>query len=97
MYAQIIDGRVAALTEAPVPLSPIVEVGPEVQVGWLWTPQGCVAPPESAAPDISPLRHAAYIAESDPLFFKWQRGEVEKDEWLAAVEDIKVRYPDPAP
>jgi hypothetical protein len=41
------------------------------------------------------LRQAAYIAESDPLFFKYQRGDATKEEWLAKIEEIKARYPDP--
>jgi hypothetical protein len=41
------------------------------------------------------LRKAAYIAESDPLFFKYQRDEATKEEWLAKIEEIKARYPDP--
>jgi hypothetical protein len=39
------------------------------------------------------LRAAAYKQEADPLFFKWQRGEIEKDEWLAKVTEIKQRHP----
>lgn len=39
------------------------------------------------------LRAAAYIAESDPLFFKAQRGESTMDQWLAKVQEIKNRYP----
>ena len=42
------------------------------------------------------LRSAAYKTESDPLFFKYQAGEVTKEEWLAKREEIKVRYPDPS-
>ena len=38
-------------------------------------------------------RHAAYIAEADPLFFKAQRGEVEQQVWLDKVAEIKARYP----
>ncbi len=34
----------------------------------------------------------AYIEESDPLFFKWQRGEIEKQEWLDKVAEIKQRW-----
>ena len=46
------------------------------------------------APDMIALRKAAYIAESDPLFFKWQRGEnVSKEDWIAKVSEIKTRYP----
>lgn len=39
-------------------------------------------------------RSIAYQKESDPLFFKAQRGEVTMEEWLAKVEEIKARYPD---
>lgn len=38
-------------------------------------------------------RHAAYVVESDPLFFKAQRGEGTMEEWQAKVEEIKARYP----
>ena len=41
-------------------------------------------------------RAAAYRAESDPLFFKWQRGEGEQQAWLDAVSAIRDRYPYPA-
>lgn len=36
-------------------------------------------------------RAAAYKNESDPLFFKWQRGEVDKQAWLDKVAEIKKR------
>lgn len=39
------------------------------------------------------LRTEAYITESDPLFFKAQRGEIELQVWLDKVEEIKARYP----
>ena len=38
-------------------------------------------------------RHAAYIAEADPLFFKAQRGEATMEEWQDKVAEIKARYP----
>lgn len=37
-------------------------------------------------------RAEAYRTESDPLFFKAQRGEATMDEWLAKVEEIKQRF-----
>ena len=37
-------------------------------------------------------RKQAYIEESDPLFFKWQRGEIEKQVWLDKVDEIKQRW-----
>jgi len=38
-------------------------------------------------------RETDYRNESDPLFFKTQRGEATTEEWLALIEDIKLRYP----
>ena len=40
-------------------------------------------------------RRAAYLAESDPLFFMSQRGEATVEEWQAKVAEIKARYPYP--
>ena len=36
----------------------------------------------------------AYREESDPIFFKWQRGEATEQEWLDKIAEIKARYPD---
>jgi hypothetical protein len=41
------------------------------------------------------LRLIAYRDESDPIFFKAQRGEATMDEWLAKVAEIDARYPYP--
>jgi hypothetical protein len=41
-------------------------------------------------------RHAAYTAEADPLYFKWQAGEGSEEEWLAKRQEIRDRYPYPA-
>lgn len=38
------------------------------------------------------LRAEAYRNESDPLFFKAQRGEIEQQVWLNKVAEIKARY-----
>jgi hypothetical protein len=43
---------------------------------------------------VDVLRRDAYTTESDPLFFKWQRGECTKDQWLAKINEIRVRFPD---
>jgi hypothetical protein len=40
-------------------------------------------------------RASAYKLEADPLFFKYQRGSATKEEWLAKIDEIKARYPDP--
>jgi len=45
---------------------------------------------------VDALRHAAYVAESDPIFFKWQRGEATEQDWLDKVAEIQVRHPDPS-
>jgi len=37
----------------------------------------------------------ALAAEADPQFFRWQRGEVEKADWLAVVAEVKARFPKP--
>ena len=46
--------------------------------------------------EVDALRHAAYVAESDPLFFQWQRGESTEQQWRDKVAEIQTRYPDPA-
>ena len=38
-------------------------------------------------------RAAAYVTESDPLFFKAQRGEATMEEWQSKIAEIKNRYP----
>jgi len=38
-------------------------------------------------------RHNAYVAESDPLFFKAQRGEGTMSDWETKIAEIKARYP----
>lgn len=50
---------------------------------------------ETAAAAASNRRHYAYITESDGLFFKWQRGEATKEEWLAAVAKVQAENPNP--
>jgi hypothetical protein len=37
----------------------------------------------------------ALAQEADPVFFRWQRGEATKADWLAAVAEVKARYPRP--
>ena len=41
-------------------------------------------------------RANAYRAESDPLYFGWQRGENTEQAWLDKVAEIRARYPYPA-
>lgn len=37
-------------------------------------------------------RERVYRREADPLFFKWQAGEITKGEWVAKRQEIKARY-----
>jgi len=54
------------------------------------TPEPADPPP---APDYSAMRHAAYVAESDPIFFMSQRSEATQQQWLDKVAEIKARWP----
>jgi hypothetical protein len=61
------------------------------------------APPDPPPPTPEELtaiaeahRQAAFQAEADPLFFKWQAGESTEAEWLEKREEIRLRYPYPA-
>ena len=40
-------------------------------------------------------RAAAYAIESDPIFFKAQRGEATMDDWRTAVAAIQLSFPYP--
>lgn len=40
-------------------------------------------------------RLAAYERESDPVFFRWQRGDATEAEWRAAVDAVKTANPYP--
>lgn len=42
----------------------------------------------------SALREAL-AAEADPQFFRWQREEATKEDWLTAVAEVKSRFPKP--
>lgn len=62
----------------------------------VWLSAGNVSEPADPppAPDIDALRQAAYIAQADPLFFKWHRGQATEQEWLDKVAEIQQRYPE---
>jgi len=40
-------------------------------------------------------RQAAFVSETDPLFFQWQAGESTEEEWLAKRQEVRDRYPYP--
>jgi hypothetical protein len=37
----------------------------------------------------------ALADEADPVFFKWQRDEATRADWLAKVAEVKSRFPKP--
>lgn len=41
---------------------------------------------------LNAMRLSAYREESDPIFFKVQRGEATNEEWLSKISEIKSRY-----
>lgn len=51
---------------------------------------------ERAQVEADSQRHAAYTAEADPLFFKWQRGNGTEQAWLDKIAEIRARHPDPS-
>jgi len=48
---------------------------------------------QARATAIRTFRLAAYANESDPLYFKAQRGEATMQEWLDKINEIKQRFP----
>jgi hypothetical protein len=44
---------------------------------------------------VENARRADYEAQSDPLFFEWQRGDGTEQAWLDAVAAVKAAYPYP--
>lgn len=78
-------------TGAPVV---VTEVG-DIPEGYSLTAPAKPEPTaEEIAAAVSAARQAAYTAEADPLFFKSERGEGTRDEWLAKITEIRARYPD---
>jgi hypothetical protein len=53
-------------------------------------------PPALTKAALEGLRLSAYVAEADPLFFKWQAGEATEAEWKAKRQEIRDRFPYPA-
>jgi hypothetical protein len=50
---------------------------------------------DRAYAQVEQARHAAYIADADPLFFKWQRGTGTEQAWLDSVQAVKDAHPYP--
>jgi hypothetical protein len=50
---------------------------------------------EEPRAQVEAARLAAYEKQSDPLYFKWQRGDGTEQEWLDAVAAVKTANPYP--
>jgi hypothetical protein len=50
---------------------------------------------ERARAKIEEARRRAYQFDSDPLYFRWQRGDTTEQEWLDAVLAVKAAHPWP--
>ena len=68
----------------------------EFWLGWINDPEPILPTKEELDAQLAESnkqnRAEAYRFEADPLFFQWQRGEVDKQVWLDKVTEIKDRY-----
>jgi hypothetical protein len=72
------------LDDTPQPTQTELDAAwPQVQYG-----EQCLA--------VEAARLLAYEQTSDPLYFKWQRGDGTQEEWLAAVAKVKADNPYPS-
>ena len=78
----------------PAPRAGFARIFDGEKWAYIELPKPAEATPEEIAAAVQQARAGAYRSESDPLFFKAQRGEATMDEWLAKVAEIKARIPD---
>jgi hypothetical protein len=78
-------------------LTQLIRVLDPVEIDGVWTQQWEVMdlPVDQQIENLKAARAQAYTQEADPLFFKWQRGEVNKTEWSDKVQEIRDRFPYP--
>ena len=50
---------------------------------------------ETQVAAVEQARLSAYEKQSDPIFFKWQRGDATEAEWREAVAKVKAENPYP--
>ena len=50
---------------------------------------------ETQCAAVEQARLTAYEQQSDPVFFKWQRGDATETEWREAVAKVKAENPYP--
>lgn len=94
-FAVIENFQVVNVVLADTPLADNWVQSDEAQIGWSYD-KGEFGPlPDPVPTDETHRvsRAAAFAAEADPLFFKWQAGEGTEAEWLAKREEIRARFP----
>ena len=98
MYARIICGQVAELTEdfptpAPGECAHIEECDPEVQPGWTWTPEGITPPepPEPSEPDPNAEIDAQITALEATVTQRRLREAVLTSEGAAWLADLEAQ------
>lgn len=102
----VYDGAVEVPDSPTIPPYHTFQAPPEkagyyavMRNGWLLV-EG-ETPPAPPAPDPKIAYNAqqkqnrlvAYEKESDPIFFKAQRGEATMEEWQAKIAEVKEQYP----
>ena len=97
-YAIVEAGVVTNVVLVDAPLADNWVETDQAGPGWLYQDGQFTAPPPvvPTQAEQEAKRHAAYTAEADPLFFKWQAGEGTEEEWKAKRQEIRNRYPYPA-
>lgn len=98
-YAIIKAGIVTNVVIADAPLNDNWIEDDRAGPGWLYQDGQFIAPEPASAKQAEQeaKRQAAYTAEADPLFFKWQAGEAPEAEWKAKRQEIRERFPYPVP
>lgn len=79
-------------------MSELEDITPEDSVASVFldlTPADPIEIAPLTAEQIASKRKLAFEDESDPIFFKWKRGEASEQDWLDAVEMVRTRYPKP--
>ena len=98
-YAIVEAGVVTNVVVADAPLADNWIETDQAGPGWLYQDGQFTAPPPvvPTQAEQEAKRQAAYTAEADPLFFKWQAGEGAEEEWKAKRQEIRDRFPYPVP
>jgi hypothetical protein len=96
MYARIVDGVVAqVVVDMPVlgagECAHIARVADDVEVGWLWTADGCVAPPSAPEPDPNAGIDAQILALEATVTQRRMREAALTDEGKAWLADVDAR------